>query len=80
MSTVTIALRDELEPVVAQRLEALGAASKEEYLLQLVEDDCARAKIDAVLQERLKGPFVEFTPDDAWMERVWEKAMKLREA
>jgi hypothetical protein len=78
--TVTIALPDDLETVLAQRVQAAGAASREEYLLQLVEDDCAKAKIDAVLLERSKGPFVEFTPDEAWMERIREKAKKLREA
>ena len=80
MSTVTIELPDELEATLAQQVEAAGAASTEEYLLQLVEDHCAQTRIDAVLVERLKGPFVEFTPDEAWVERIREKARKLREA
>jgi hypothetical protein len=79
MSTLTIALDDELETAFAQRVQAVGAASREDYLRQLVEDDCERGKIDAVLLERLKGPFVPFTPDEDWKERVRENARKLRE-
>jgi hypothetical protein len=80
MSTVTLALSDKLETALAQRVQAAGAASQEEYLLQLVENDCALGEIDAVLLERMKGPFIEVTPDEAWMERIREKARQLREA
>jgi hypothetical protein len=71
MSTVTLALSDELETALAQRVEAVGAASTEEYLLQLVEEDCAQSELERILLERSEGPFIPLDP--AWREKVMEK-------
>jgi hypothetical protein len=78
--TLTIALPEELETALAQRMHAAGASSREDYLLQLIEDHCALAAIEAVLLERIAGPFVEFTPDEAWKQRIREGAMKRRQS
>ena len=68
MSTVTIALTDELDAVLAERMKAAGARSKEEYLLGLLESDCAASDLERVLAERMAGPFTPLESD--WKERV----------
>ena len=41
MSTLTVAIPDPLDAALAERVSATGARSKEEYVLGLVEADCA---------------------------------------
>jgi hypothetical protein len=77
MTSITITLSDELEAAVAERMVALGVASKEEYLLQLVEEDCAQAKLESILLERSEGPFITLDPD--WQENVMKKLREARE-
>lgn len=57
MPTLTIALPDGLDAVLAERFKILGASSKEEYLLSLVESDCAAGDLENTLAARLAGPF-----------------------
>jgi len=68
MSTLTIAVPDELDAALAERVRISGAHSKEEYLLHLVESDCAEGELESVLRERIDGPFTSLEPD--WKERV----------
>ena len=68
MSTVTITLPDPLDATLAERVKTSGARSKEEYLLSLVESDCAAGDLERVLAERIAGPFAPLEPD--WKERV----------
>jgi hypothetical protein len=75
MSTVTIALTDELDAALRRTMEVDGAESKEDYLVQLVEERCAQAELDAILLKRLKGPFTPFEPD--WKEKVRQRAREL---
>jgi len=74
MSTLTIHLPEDLDSSLAERVKALGAASKEEYLLSLVESDCAGESLERVLTERLAGPFVPLEPD--WKDVVRKAASK----
>lgn len=74
MSTLTIDLPDPLDAVLTERLKLSGARSKEEYLLNLVESDCAAGELERVLAERLSGPFAPLEPD--WKERVRNAAAK----
>lgn len=74
MSTLTIALPDNLDAVLADRVKASGARSKEEYLVALVESDCATGHLEQVLMERLGGPFAPWEAD--WKERVRSGAAK----
>lgn len=74
MSTLTITLPDPLDATVAERMKASGARSKEEYLLSLVESDCAAGELERVLAERVDGPFAPLEPD--WKERVRSLAAK----
>jgi len=46
MSTLKIALPDDLDLALEERVKASGARSKEEYLLALVESDCAASDLD----------------------------------
>ena len=73
MSTVTIALPDPLDAGRAERVKSSGARSKEEYLLGLVESDCAAGELERVLAERRGGPFAPLEPD-------WERPRYLRRA
>ena len=68
MSTVTITLPDPLDATLAERVKHSGARSKEEYLLSLVESDCAAGELERVLAERMAGPFAPLEAD--WKERV----------
>ncbi len=76
MSTVTIALPDPLDAALRERMTALGAHSKEEYLLALIESDCAASELERILVDRLAGPFEPLEED--WNERVRQSAMKQR--
>ena len=46
MSTLTVALPDDLDALLAERTRAAGMESKEEYLVKLVESDCAAGALD----------------------------------
>jgi hypothetical protein len=72
MSTLTIDLPDALDAVIEERLKNSGARSKEEYLLGLVESDCAAGEMEQVLAGRIAGPFAPLEPD--WKERVRKAA------
>jgi hypothetical protein len=72
MSTVTVALPDPLDAALTERMKAVGAHSKEEYLLGLVEADCAASELERTLTERLAGPFAPLEPD--WKQRVRQAA------
>ena len=74
MSTVTIALPDPLDAALRERMTAVGAHSKEEYLLALIESDCAASELERVLVNRLAGPFEPLETD--WKERVRQSATK----
>jgi len=72
MSTITVAVPDPLDAALADRMSATGARSKEEYLLGLLEADCAAGTLDHVLAERLTGPFAPLPAD--WQEQVRQAA------
>jgi hypothetical protein len=74
MSTVTIALPDPLDAALRERMTAVGAHSKEEYLLALIESDCAASELERVLVDRLAGPFEPLETD--WKERVRQANLK----
>jgi hypothetical protein len=74
MTTVTIALPDPLNAALLERMTAVGARSKEEYLLALVESDCVASELERVLVDRLTGPFEPLEAD--WKERVRQSATK----
>ena len=54
-------------------MKTSGARSKEEYLLSLVESDCAAGTLERVLTERMAGPFASPEPD--WRDRVRNMAL-----
>jgi hypothetical protein len=68
MSTLKIDLPDPIDAALAERVKTSGARSKEEYLVSLVEADCAAGELERVLAERMGGPFAPLEPD--WKERV----------
>lgn len=72
MATVTIALSDPLDAALLERMTAVGARSKEEYLLALIESDCATSELERILVDRLAGPFAQLETD--WKERVRRSA------
>jgi len=72
MSTITVAVPDPLDAALVERMKAVGARSREEYLLGLVEADCAASELDQTLVQRLEGPFAPL-PDD-WMDQVRKAA------
>jgi hypothetical protein len=74
MSTVTIALPDPLDAALLERMTAVGARSKEEYLLSLIESDCAVSELERILVDRLAGRFGPLETD--WKERVRQSATK----
>ena len=74
MSKLTIALPDNLDAVLAERVKASGARSKEEYLVALVESDCAASDLEHVLAERLRGHFAPLEKD--WKAQVRKNAAK----
>ena len=78
MSTLTIHLPELLDATVAERVKTSGVGSKEEYLLSLVESDCAAGTLERVLTERLAGPFAPLERD--WKDRVRATAAKRAKA
>jgi hypothetical protein len=74
MSTLIIDLPEPLDATLAERVKTSGARSKEEYLLNLVESDCAAGELEGVLTERMRGPFAPLEPD--WKERVRSNAAR----
>jgi hypothetical protein len=74
MSTLTIHLPEPLDATLAERVKNSGARSKEEYLLSLVESDCAAGTLESVLMERMTGPFAPLEPD--WRDRVRSAAAR----
>ena len=72
MSTLTLALPEELDALLAERARAAGMESKEEYLVKLVESDCAASALEEVLLNRMDGPFELLETD--WKARVREAA------
>ncbi len=72
MSTITVAVPDRLDAALAERMKAVGARSKEEYLLGLVEADCAASELERILAERWGGPFEPLADD--WQVRVRQAA------
>jgi hypothetical protein len=75
MSRITVAVPDPLDAALNERMKAVGAQSKEEYLLALVEADCAASELDQTLLDRSAGPFLPL-PDD-WMNQVRDAAARL---
>jgi hypothetical protein len=73
MSTVTLALPDELEAALSEAMEFDGAHSKEDFLLHLIEEHCAQSKLERILVERDAGPFIPLDPD--WQEKVMKKVL-----
>jgi len=78
MSTLTIDLPEALHASLAERVKSSGAYSKAEYLLGLVESDCAEATLERVLANRLGGPFAPLEPD--WKDRVRSGSSQLTKA
>ena len=74
MSTLTIDLPEQLDASLAERVKISGARSKAEYLLGLVELDCAEATLEGVLMTRLEGPFTFLESD--WKAQVRNAAAK----
>ena len=74
MSKLTIDLPDDLDAVLAERVKASGVRSKEEYLVALIEADCAGSDLEHVLAERLGGSFSPLEAD--WKERVRHHAAR----
>ena len=68
MSTITVAVPDPLDAAMGERIKAVGARSKEEYLLGLVEADCAASELEDVLEQRAAGPFAPLPAD--WKAQV----------
>lgn len=75
MSTVTVAVPSSLDESLAARMKAVGARSKEEYVLELIAFDCAMSELEGTLEGRISGPFEPLEED--WKERV-RQAAKLR--
>jgi hypothetical protein len=75
MSTLTVAIPDELDAMLSARASAAGAGSKEKYLLALLEWDCAAGSLDETLLGRMAGPFEPLEED--WKQRVRDTATKL---
>lgn len=72
MACITIVVPDPLDAAMVARMGAVGARSKEEYLLALLESDCAASELEQTLIDRLDGPFVPLTP--GWKGRVMQLA------
>ena len=68
MSTITVAVPDPLDAALAERMKAIGVQSREEYLLSLLEADCAAVELERTLIERGDGPFVSLPAD--WQAQV----------
>jgi hypothetical protein len=74
MSTITVAVPEPLDAALAERMKAVGAHSREEYLLSLLEADCAASELERTLTERSTGPFAPLPAD--WMDEVRKAAAK----
>jgi hypothetical protein len=74
MSTITIAVPDPLDAALVKRMQAVGANSKEEYLLALVESDCTLSAVEQTLADRISGPFLTLPSD--WKEQVRQASAK----
>ncbi|HEY2893141.1 MAG TPA: hypothetical protein VGJ16_02975 [Pirellulales bacterium] len=72
MSTITVAVPEPLDAALVERMKAVGAISKEEYLLGLVEADCATSELEQTLEQRSAGPFAPLPSD--WMDQVRKAA------
>jgi hypothetical protein len=75
MSTVTVAVPTSLDESLVARMKAVGARSKEEYVLELIAFDCAVNELEGTLEGRLAGPFEPLEED--WKELVRQSAAKL---
>ena len=75
MSTLTIDLPEQLDASLSERVKTSGARSKAEYLLGLVELDCAEATLESLLMSRLGGPFAPLESD--WKDQVRHAAEKI---
>jgi hypothetical protein len=73
--SITVDVPESLDASFTERVKASGAGSKAEYLLRLVESDCAAATLEGVLTERLSGPFAPLESD--WKDRVRKTAAHL---
>ena len=74
MSTITVAVPDPLDAVMAERMKVVGARSTEEYLLSLVEADCSASEVEELLVQRAAGSFSPLPAD--WKEQVRTDARK----
>jgi hypothetical protein len=72
VSVITIAVPGPLEASLIARMNAVGAHSKEEYLLGLLEADCAALELERTLAARLDGPFAPLNAD--WKDQVRQAA------
>jgi hypothetical protein len=72
VSTITISVPDPLDATLTERMNAVGASSKEQYLLSLVEADCAANELEQKLAERWDGPFAPLASD--WKDQVRQAA------
>jgi len=77
MPRLTIHLPETLNAWLQERVKHSGAPSKEVYLLNLLEADCALGGLEQVLGERMDGPFEVLEPD--WKERVRNAASTAEE-
>jgi hypothetical protein len=68
VSKITVAVPDLLAVAMNERMREVGALSQEDYLLSLVEADCATAQWEQLLAQRLAGPFLPLPAD--WKEQV----------
>ena len=68
MSSLTISISDSLEAALDDRVKATGFGSKEQFILFLLEAECAPDGLEKVLVERSAGPFEPLEPD--WKEKV----------
>ena len=75
MSILTIDLPEQLDATLAERVRTSGAKSKAEYLLELVELDCAESTLESILMARFGGPFAPLESD--WKDRVRNSAEKI---
>ena len=72
ISTITVAVPDPLDAALLERMKAVGAESREQYVLSLVEADCAASELERTLIERWDGPFAPLHSD--WQEQVRQAA------
>jgi hypothetical protein len=73
MSEVTIHLPEPLDATLMEQMKDTGAKTKEEYLLRLVEFDCAAGALERILTDRMGGPFAPLEAD--WKDRVRSNAV-----